>query len=69
MKIGVVPVNDIVLQLTMDIIKEEPDWDEGSFQVPALKEEPLIDIKCEEQYDPISPAVIVTEDMVSYILI
>jgi hypothetical protein len=48
----------------MDIIKEEPDLDEGTSQVFTLKEEPLIDIKHEDRY-AVSPAVFLSEDKVS----
>jgi hypothetical protein len=53
----------------MDIIKEEPDLDEGASQLSAPKEEPLVDIKYEDNYDPISPAIFVSPEMVSYVLI
>jgi hypothetical protein len=53
----------------MDIIKQEPDLDEGTSQVFTLKEEPLTVIKYEDHYDAISPAVFVREDKVSFILL
>jgi hypothetical protein len=49
----------------MDIIKEEPDPDEGTSHLSALKEEPLVDIKYEDNYDPVSPAIFVSPEMVS----
>jgi hypothetical protein len=58
-------MNDTVLHPGMDIIKEEPYLDEGTSQLVALKEEPLIDIKCEDNFDPLSPSVFVSPEMVS----
>jgi hypothetical protein len=51
----------------MDIIKKETDLGEGTSEVFTLKEEPVTDIKYEEHYDAISPAVFVSEDKVSCI--
>jgi hypothetical protein len=62
-------INDIVLQPAMDVIKEEPDLDEGTSQLSALKEEPLVDIKYEDNYNSISPAIFVSPEMVSCVLI
>lgn len=62
-------IKDIVLQPAMDVIKEEPNLDEGTSQLSALKEEPLVDIKYEDNYDPVSPALFVSPEMVSYVLI
>jgi hypothetical protein len=53
----------------MDIIKEDPDLGEGTSQLFAMKEEPLIDIKYEDNYDPISASIFVSPEMVSYVLI
>jgi hypothetical protein len=50
----------------MDIIKEEPYQGEGTSQLSTMKEEPLIDIKYEDSYDPVSPSIFVSPEMVSY---
>jgi hypothetical protein len=53
----------------MDIIKEEPGLVKGTSQLSTMKEEPLIDIKYEDNYGPISPSIFVSPEMVSYVLI
>jgi hypothetical protein len=53
----------------MDVIKEEPNLEEGPTQATPMKEEPLIDIKYEEHSDPMSPTVFVSPEMVSSALI
>jgi predicted transglutaminase-like protease len=58
-------LDDIVLQPAMDIIKEESDLGEGTSQLSTLKEETLVDIKYEDNYDPISSAIFVSPEMVS----
>lgn len=50
-------------------MKEEPDLDEETSQLSTLKEEPRVDIKYEDNYDPVSPAIFVSPEMVSYVLI
>jgi hypothetical protein len=50
----------------MDVIKEEPNLEEGTTQAPPVKEEPLIDIKCEKYCDPVSPTIFVSPEMVSF---
>jgi hypothetical protein len=53
----------------MDIIKEEPNLEEGRTQAPPMKEEQLVDIKYEEHSDPVSRKVILSPEMVSSALI
>ncbi|GFG32147.1 hypothetical protein Cfor_12290 [Coptotermes formosanus] len=47
----------------MDIIKEEPNLEEGRTQAPPMKEEQLVDIKYEEHSDPVSRKVILSPEM------
>ncbi|PNF43207.1 hypothetical protein B7P43_G15662 [Cryptotermes secundus] len=47
----------------MDVMKEEPDLDEETSQLSTLKEEPRVDIKYEDNYDPVSPAIFVSPEM------